>query len=116
MKYLTFAVLLVFQTPFVLAQTCQDEVQMLKWVENADPAKDAEKAIKSGNTKLIAVYGFALYFPGVDENQVTKAYETGDYILIEGTGDDLCSEEHARLNNIANEYAETYNKTISGKQ
>jgi hypothetical protein len=112
MKYLTLFILLVFCTPTVLAQTCQDEVQILKWVENADPDKDAEKAIINGNAKFIAVYGFAIYFPGADAIQVANALETGDYIEIESTGDDLCSEEHARLNNIAIEYAETYNSSF----
>lgn len=63
----------------------------------------------------MAVYGYTLIFPGTESYQdANNAYIKGNYITIEGAGDDLCSEEHARLNNIAYEYAELYNKTILG--
>ena len=97
-----------------MAQTCDPEIQALQWVENADPIEDASKALARGNTKFMAVYGYALYIPGIEGNSIKKAYEKGNYIAIEGTGDDLCSEEHARLNIIASEYAKIYNQQLLG--
>ncbi len=64
--------------------------------------------------KFVAVHGFAMEIPGISEEMSYKAYSNNNYEAIEGTGDDLCSEEHARLNNLAKEYARIYNKTLVG--
>ena len=64
--------------------------------------------------KFVAVHGFAMEIPGIGEEESHRAYSSNNYEIIEGTGDDLCSEEHARLNKLARKYASIYNKALAG--
>lgn len=114
MSRLSVILFLLVTPTLLLAQTCDLEIQALRWIENADPIKDASNAVKSGNTKFMAVYGFTLYIPGIEGKSIKGAYDEDNYIAIEGTGDDLCSEEHVRLNIIASEYAKIYNQQLLG--
>jgi len=103
---------MVLLPPCLLAQTCDEEVQALRWLEKADATLNAREALKNGNQKLMAVYGFTLYIPGVEGKQAKSAYDDGNYIAIEGTTDALCSEEHGKLNSLALNYAESYNQVL----
>ena len=47
---------------------------------------------------------------------MANAYKTGNFIVMEGTGDALCSDEYARLNSIAYKYAKIYNATLADKK
>jgi len=93
---------------------CRDTESKLSWLNSADPIEDAKTAIEKGNLEFAAVNGFAMEIPGIDEEESHRAYSDNNYETIEGTGDDLCSEEHARLNKLAREYASIYNKTLAG--
>ena len=91
---------------------CQNEVEKLVWIELADPVVDAKIAIAEKNLKFMAVHGIAIDIPGLGKNDSSVAYSNNNYAAIEGTGDDLCSEKHAQLDNLATSYAKTYNQTI----
>jgi len=117
MKYVaTIVGCLLFQVQGALAGDCEEMVQSLLWLESADPIIDAKTAIKDKDQRLMAVYGIALQIPGIEGASVREAYESGGHIAIEGTSDALCSDEHLRLNIIAEEYAIKYNKTILDSQ
>ncbi|MDM5271782.1 hypothetical protein PGH07_06305 [Sulfurovum sp. zt1-1] len=113
MTRLFLCIPLLLLSPSLFAQTCEDKVHKLHWVENAEPRKDALIALTSGNIKLIAVYGYTLLMPGVEESKIANARKTGNFTVIEGTGDALCSDEYARLNRIAYKYAKIYNETLA---
>ena len=58
--------------------------------------------------------GFSLQIPGINEHASNAIYQSKNYTIIEGTGDDLCSEEHERLNELAYSYASIYNQALLG--
>jgi len=89
-----------------------DLVEKLKWLESANPELDAKKAIDRKDFRLRAIYGYVLSVPGVDQRDYDEYKRTFGFNPIEGTSDSLISEEHARLNQLASEYAFRYNKVI----
>jgi len=89
-----------------------DPVEELKWLESANPELDAKRAIDRKDFRLRAVYGYVLSVPGVDQRNYDEYKKTFGFNPIEGTSDSLISPEHARLNQLASEYAFRYNKVI----
>jgi hypothetical protein len=96
------------------ADQCQTEIDQLLWLKGADAKLDAKEMLKSGELKYKAVYGYSVYIPGVPSSEYHRSLEVGDHEVIEGTGDDLCSEEHEILNDMAYKYAEVFNKILLG--
>ncbi len=117
MKYI-FSILLavaLFMVAFshAIAQGHKDDsVEKLKWLESANPELDAITAIDRKDFRLRAIYGYVLTVPGVDQRDYDEYKKTFGFNPIEGTGDSLISSEHARLNQLASEYAFRYNKVI----
>jgi hypothetical protein len=75
-------------------------------------ARDAQRAMKNGDYRLLAVYGFTTEVPGTD----LSAYEAKDRYgvrVIEGTSDDMRWPGEKWLNDNARAYAEKYNRTIA---
>ena len=89
-----------------------DSVEKLKWLESANPELDAKNAIDRKDFRLRAIYGYVLSVPGVDQRDYDEYKRTFGFNPIEGTSDSLISGEHARLNQLASEYASRYNKVI----
>ena len=95
---------------------CENVINELLWVETADPQYDAATAIQNKDEKLKAVLGFTVNIPGVNDDTHNKAYKTGNYNIIKGTSDGICSDRHFELNSKAREYAKKYNKIIQLKK
>src|SRR5689334_25341304 len=89
-----------------------DPVQLLRWVEGADPVKDAARALKEKDFKLLAVYGYTWTIPGVAETDRCDYRERYGMKLIEGTSDALVNPEHGRLVELTIKYATTYNRHL----
>ena len=104
----------LFLPSLAMADWCEDEVAKLIWLEAADPVANAKGAIESGDVRLLATYGLGVEIPGIPEKNALVEFSNKNYRVIEGTGDDLCSDEHARLNNMAYKYATVYNRTLAG--
>jgi hypothetical protein len=99
--------------PLAVAQHLPpDDVQLLRWVETADPVADAKKAAASNDFRLLAVHGYTWTIPGVSEDKKFE-YE-GKYGLrmIEGTSDVVMGPEHERLIRAATQYAKRYNSQV----
>ncbi len=86
-----------------------DPVEKLKWLESANPELDAKKAIDRKDFRLRVIYRYVLSVPGVDQRDYHEHNKTFGFNPIEGTSDSLVSGEHARLNQLASEYACRYN-------
>ncbi len=116
MKFKIVAITILLIPTLSNAGWCEDEIEKMSWLKKAIPEADAKAAIKVGDTRLMATHGFALMIPGITDPALSVAIDNKNYRVIEGTGDDLCSEEHQNLNMKANEYAIRYNKTIEAIQ
>jgi len=82
-------------------------------LESADPAADVNRAIAAGDLRFVGVIGVALIVPGApDWVHVTPQ---GHVRYIPNTSDAFESEEHARLQQIAYNYAEKYNRILLTK-
>jgi hypothetical protein len=112
MKVLPVFLLACFWTSSVNADWCSDEIEKMDWLESGNAKHDARAALDSQNSMYMAVFGFTITIPGITEAESQKIIAEKSYIVIEGTGDAFCSEEHARLNHRATEYATVYNQTI----
>jgi hypothetical protein len=76
-------------------------------VDNA--ASDAVQAYKSGDHRLIGVYGYSVEIPGLrgDPYQYLRGVR-----MLEGTGDVFCTNEEEVLNKNARAYAKKYNEAM----
>ncbi|HET6805366.1 MAG TPA: hypothetical protein VFH59_08005 [Frateuria sp.] len=91
--------------------TCdhRSEVSELRELKLPRAESDAISAYKSGDRRLLAVYGFALEVPGY----------RGDFYAhpemvraLAGTGDAYCDDEERQLNVNARAYAKRYNEVM----
>jgi hypothetical protein len=79
---------------------------------NVDTAEtDAMAAIAHGNVRLMAVYGFTIEVPGVDES-VAKLRQLYGLRMLEGTGDAIKGPQDRLLNENARKYVAQYNQTV----
>ena len=104
---------LILMTTSVLAVSEGYEViEGLKWVEKADPIKDAEQAIMKKDFRFLGISGRGTTVPGLPEEaywEYTKKYGVN---VIKGTSDVIWGDEHLRLIRIAEKYAMKYNQIL----
>lgn len=93
----------------------EGSVEKLIWLTYANPVTDANKALKNGDKRLKAVYGYVLSIPGTKYEQFDELKDKYGVSPIEGTSDNFKSKKHKNLNNLANDYARKYNKVIIGR-
>src|SRR5574340_673098 len=87
-------------------------IESLRWVENADPIKNANHAIETKDYRFLGIAGRGVAVPGLPDGlywEYTKKYGIN---VIKGTSDNVWGEEHLRLIRLATKYAETYNKKM----
>ncbi len=89
-------------------------VEKLIWLTSANPVTDAYKALKNGDKRLKAVYGYVLSIPGTKYEQFDELKDIYGISPIDGTSDNFQSKKHKNLNNLANDYARKYNEIIIG--
>ena len=82
--------------------------ESLRRMEGADPVADFKAAILKGDHRFIGVYGIGLDAPGAPR-EFTKKHGINP---IRGTSDCIIGSEMGRLQNLAQKYAETYNKML----
>jgi len=110
MRSLLIAVVTLFFSSILFAGG--SSVETLKWLEAADPVSDATNALKQKDRRLRAVFGYTLLIPGTDPGKFMEYRKNYGLNPIEGTSDVIENKEHAKLNNLAIEYAKLYNGTI----
>jgi hypothetical protein len=75
-----------------------------------DPEDEAREAIARGDLRFLATCGFACLPTGIDRPAARIPQDS--LHIIAGTSDAVTSEEVARLNAVAREYASRYNQVI----
>jgi hypothetical protein len=81
-------------------------------LECADPEADAERAIASGDVRLLPVAGLGGFFPGLDDEsnaEYARRYGAKEYMYA---GCVTESDEEGRFRAAAYAYAEKYNQAI----
>jgi hypothetical protein len=83
----------------------------LKRYETANPAADLQTALSKRDMRFLAVRGFTLTVPGVDDYQTKYASRYPNRIL-EGTSEFVGDERGLRLQARARQYAAAYNTLL----
>jgi len=83
----------------------------LRRIKNASPTDDAYEAIRRNDFRFLAVKGYALTVPGIDDYHEWFGLKH-KYRIIEGTTDTPRDNEDFRLQDRAIEYAKSYNLVI----
>ncbi len=83
----------------------------LESLKDANPTHDANEAIGRNDLRFLAVMGYTITVPGIDDyhQRFSAKYK---YRIIEGTSDTPRNGEDRKLQNIAIEYAKSYNLVI----
>jgi hypothetical protein len=89
-------------------ETNDSELSRLK---DANPVDDANEAIRRNDLRFLAVRGYAVTVPGIDDYHERFA-EKYKYRIIEGTTDTPKDNEGFKLQDRASEYAKSYNRVI----
>jgi hypothetical protein len=83
----------------------------LSRLEDANPVDDANEAIRQNDLRFLAVRGYTITVPGIDDypEQFAEKYK---YRIIEGTTDTPKNNEEFKLQDKAVKYAKAYNIVI----
>ena len=98
-----------FLSLFLFSCNGSDNVEVVDemlWLNQADPMEDFENAIARSDFRFIGLYGVGAYVPVVN---IQCLNPEKDINFIKGTSDALEGYEHAKLNAIAQVYADNYN-------
>ena len=77
-----------------------------------DPAREVERAIARGDWRFVGVAGYAVVAPGVAFADPRYPKDLREIRVIEGTSDFVIGQAGERLNKVAAEYAEQYNRLL----
>jgi len=95
-----------------LADTAQDDIAKLRWLDHSNPAADFQRqVVHQHDTRFMSVYGlsFSTEFPGVPDTPAARGLvEKHGKHHIEGTTDVVSSPELHRLLDKASDYAKHY--------
>ncbi len=93
--------------------TQQAEHPALAWLENADPRRDAQQAMESGDLRLwvLATRGAAM--PGIPTAQRQPLTAKCGEKYLPGSTDALRGEQHLKLLQQAQRYAVIYNQVMA---
>jgi hypothetical protein len=80
----------------------------------SDRFADLRKFEKEANGRFLAVSGFAVHVPGVDDFETKYSWKT-DAFVIPGTSDYFGCEEERDFNRRAEEFAKRYNQRLLRK-
>jgi len=96
-----------------LADTAQDDIAKLRWLDHTNPVADFQhQVVQQHDTRFMSVYGlsFSTEFPGVpDTPAARRLVEKYGKHHIEGTTDVVSSPDLHRLLDKAFDYAKHYN-------
>jgi hypothetical protein len=90
--------------------TARSESQ-LKQYETANPDAEFQLAIKKGDFRFLAIRGYTLIVPGVEDYK-SKYARKYSYRILQGTSDVVNGPEDLRLQAAAQRYAERYNRLL----
>ena len=113
---LSIAAALAIMLRSSLAETAQEDIAKLRWLEHADAGADFERQVmQQHDTRFMSVYGlsFSTEFPGLlDTPAAHHLVEKHGKHHIEGTTDVISGVELRHLLDKAFDYAKHYNMLL----
>lgn len=80
-------------------------------LERANPARDALRAIKHADTRLLGLADIGPFLPGLDSQQF-QSYAARYGVRLLAAGCEISCDEEMRYRDAGAKYAETYNRVI----
>jgi hypothetical protein len=80
-------------------------------LDNADPGKDVDEALRKGDRRFVGIRGLSTYVPGVDKFDEHYKVTYGVRIILMAR-DFVRSPQLERLNEAAVRYAASYNRLL----
>lgn len=101
----------IFVGTFLLyvSGTFSTQVQMLRWLDNANAEITFQNDLRSKRLRFFVVYGITTFIPSVGKINHERCYKGIELTTIEGTSDAYQSPEHRRLTELAYKFAKSYN-------
>jgi len=90
----------------------RDAVSHLTWLQDADATRDAQRAIRRGDRRLLAMATRGPDLPGVPADQVSRAKSVCGIRYVEGSTDAVMGQTHLKLLQAARDYASQYNRIM----
>jgi len=87
-------------------------VAALQWLDDADPAADAERAMREGRLTLLTLGGRGQSLPGVPVEFQTEALSKCFARLVPGAVDTVLGDSHLAYLQRAYDYAARYNRSM----
>lgn len=100
--------------PSVIAADTDELGNLIAWIENADPEKDAATAINASDGRLFALALRGASVPGVDADDRQKYIDKCGVKFVQGVDDVIRNADDLRYLALAREYALAYNKVVLG--
>jgi hypothetical protein len=112
-KILLIALTMFFACSYVYAKDSKELIlaNELSKINLGNPKQDLTANIGRDDLRFIGLYGYAKYFPGIDEKYYSLIDKYGT-LMFEGTSDSIESSKHNELIQKAKLYAETYNTAL----
>jgi hypothetical protein len=95
---------------FLLLSACKPHE--LAWVDDVNAEKMVAQDTAHGRIRFFSVCGYSCFVPGVGTTNAKLCYSKAVVQVIQGTGDVVESDEGARLNVMAHNFAERYNLLV----
>ena len=87
-------------------------IQHLKWLDNANPEADAQKAIKSKRLVLYTLGERGVNYPGISADQQQHLLKRCKTKVLPGATDTIQGKAHLAYIQRAQQYAEKFNQTM----
>lgn len=91
--------------PFAQRGTCSVELRELR----SDPVEAAERAVATGDSRLLMLRGYTTYVPGIADTRLEGRYR---FRILERTSDTPEDESCVEYQSAARNYAERYNARV----
>ncbi|MGB5082344.1 MAG: hypothetical protein WBO23_16575 [Burkholderiales bacterium] len=89
-----------------------EAVDLLRWLDAADPVGDSKRAIDQGRPALLTLGGRGASLPGIAAGEQSRLTPRCPMRVLPGATDTVRGDTHLRYLQRARDYAERYNRAM----